>query len=790
MKKITVTLLLLAITLLATAGPVSKQQALNQANAFLRTRGLQVAGEPQRAPGNTSGANHQPLYVFNTVGNHGFVIISGDDRAVPLLGYTEEGRYDEENMPDNFRSWLEQMALEISALPDTNDGQGVSQPLRVPVHTTISPLIKTKWNQGSATATGYIYNTLTPTINNLHCVTGCVATAGAQVMNFYQYPKKATKAVPGYTPNSTIGELSSLPSVTFDWANMKNIYSSADVGTPSEKAVSQLMLYAGYAALMNYGLNGSGASEYQLAVGMAEYFDYDPYTWQYVNRSDYSISEWDALIYGELKAGRPVIYSGDGIYGGHAFICDGYNEEGLYHFNWGWGGQYDGYFKLHATDPYHGTEVYDGTIDNGFPMNAAAVIGLQPNTGQGPGSGSQTGDLVATALDPAIDGNVISALLQNNNAGTAYLALGMGELKADGSITTLDKSYEVYKNWELPSGYYFTSRLTFDVSKYNLSNGTHTLVFISTEKNATGWVRARPYSLYYDVVVKNGSYTITERKSILQAKQFDFTGNKYATVAQPVEVTIECQNIDYIEPLYFFASTSSSNKGECTFSAGTAIEAGQTETVTFYFYPENAGKYYVWVCTDPEGNNVVGTSNVTIKAKPTYKVTLSKVDLSIDAKPTTTATVRVKNTSSYDYYDSFSANLYIHANNSYTYVSGEETPVYLIKAGETKEIKVKFYDLEPDTPYNFDFRYRQNVGGYYTILYDVDFSFSNPTVLPGDVNMDELINVTDVALIVERVLTGNDPEGYHHEYADVNNDNSVNVTDVTILINQILKKDN
>ena len=788
MKKLTITLLLMAVALLGTAGPVSKQQAKSQANAFLRTRGLQVAGEPQRAPGNTSGADRQPLYVFNTAGNHGFVIIAGDDRAETLLGYTEEGRYDEENMPDNFRAWLEQAALEISALPKAEGAQGVSQPLRVPVHPTISPLIKTKWNQGSATETGYIYNTLTPTINNLHCVTGCVATAGAQVMNYYQYPKNATSPVPGYESNDLVGTLPDLPAVKFNWDAMKNYYTSADVGTASEEAVSKLMLYAGYAAQMNYGLGGSGASEYILALGMTSYFDYDPYTWQYVTRSDYSISEWDALIYGELKARRPVIYTGAGVYGGHAFICDGYNEEGLYHFNWGWGGSYDGYFKLHATNPYGGTEVYGGTIDNGFPMDAAAVIGLQPNTGQGPG-GTQTGELVATALAPSVSGTVISAMLQNNNSVPASLALGMGELKADGSITVLDKSYESDKNWELPSGYYWTDRLTFDVSTYGLSNGTHTLVFVSIEKNATEWVRAKPRTLYYDVVVKNGTYTITERKSKLQVKQFNFTGNKFATVVQPVEVTIECQSIDYKDPLYFFASTSSTNKGSAAFSTGTAIEAGQSETVTFYFYPENAGKYYVWVCTDEEGTNVVGTSNVTIKAKPTYSVTLSKVNLDIDAKPTTTATVKVKNTSSNDYYDSFSANLYIHANNSYTYVSGEETPVYLIKPGETKEIKVKFYDLEPDINYNFDFRYRQNVGGYYTILYDVDFSISNPAASPGDVNMDGVVNVTDVMLIVERVLTGHDPEGYHHEYADVNNDNSVNVTDVTTLINQILKKD-
>ncbi len=789
MKKFTFTLLLLMAALLVSAGPVTKQQALAKAKAFLGARGLQVAGEAHRAPGSPTTTDRQPLYVFNTSGNQGFVIIAGDDRAETILGYTESGSYDEENLPDNFRAWLEQAALEISALPKAEGAQGISQPLRVPVHPAISPLIKTKWNQGSATETGSIYNTLTPTISSRHCLTGCVATAGAQVMNYYQYPKNATSPVPGYESNNLVGTLPDLPAVKFNWDAMKNYYTSADVGTESEVAVSTLMLYAGYAAQMSYGLGGSGASEYILALGMTEYFDYDPYTWKYATRSNYTVSDWDALIYGELKAKRPVIYSGSGVYGGHAFICDGYNGEGFYHFNWGWGGYHDGYFKLHVTNPYGGTEVDDGTIDNGFPMDASAVIGLQPNTGQGPGGGSQTEGLVATALAPSVSGTVISALLQNNNSVPASLALGMGELKADGSITVLDKSYESDKNWELPSGYYWTDRLTFDVSKYGLSNGTHTLVFVSIEKNATEWVRAQPKTLYYDVVVKNGSYTITERKPKLQAKQFDFKGNKYTTVVQPVEVTIESQNIDYVEPLYFFASMSSSTKGDAVFSTAAAIEAGKSENVMFYFYPTKAGKYYVWVCTDEEGTNVVGSSYVTIKAKPTYSVTLSKVNLNIDAKPTTTATVRVKNASSYDYYDSFEANLYIHSNNSYIYVTGGETPVYLIKAGETKDITVKFYDLEPDINYNFDFRYRPTIGGYHTILYDVDFSFTGPTGLPGDVNLDGVVNVTDVSLIVNKMLTGEAPGGYHHEYADVNNDGMVNITDVSMLVAQILKLD-
>ena len=129
-------------------------------------------------------------------------------------------------------------------------------------------------------------------------------------MYYYQYPTKKTKKVTGYTKEgSSINSQTNvdLPAITFKWAQMKKTYSSGDVGSTSETAVSQLMKYVGWAAKMNYGLKASAANEYTMAKGMVEFFDYDPYTLSYEARDAYSVSEWDALIYGELAAGRPVL---------------------------------------------------------------------------------------------------------------------------------------------------------------------------------------------------------------------------------------------------------------------------------------------------------------------------------------------------------------------------------------------------------------------------------------------------------------------------------------------------
>ena len=724
MKKSIITTIIALMAMVAMASPVSKQQARQQAQAFFSERGIAIVGEPRRAPGQHVAADNQPLYVFNAAASKGFVIVAGDDRAASILGYVDQGSYDERHLPDNFRDWLVRVADEINSLPQSPKQQGAQSPMMVAQHSAIQPLIKTKWDQGLTTETGYIYNTLTPTIDGEHCYTGCVATAGAQLMYYYQYPQKATKVVPQYESNATLGVLAALPAIKFNWAAMKTVYTAADVGTNSEKAVSQLMKYCGYAAEMNYGLGGSSAWIKTLSQGLVDYFDYAPYTWQYVHRSSYTISEWDELIYKELKAKRPVIFSGSGDQGGHAYLCDGY-KEGFYHFNWGWGGQYNGYFKLNATNPYNGETDENDNVKTGYALSVDAIIGLQPNTGI-----SEIDCVVATANNPSVSGTVIQARLQNDNAFAASLALGMGELNQDGSITPLDTQYEYFKDWELPPDNYWDVYLQFDVSTYNLPKGNHTLVFISKEKNADEWVRARPDNLYYDVSVTTSGIKIVQHPVVnsqvnLQMTKMTFTGNKFANSLQPVDVTVKSTGNEYGLPLYLFASTSSSNKGSFRYSVNAAIEEGQSDTYTFYFKPLSAGNYMVWICTDEEGRNVVGQGNVTIVATPTYEISLSKVSISIDAQPNGSATLRVKNNSTNDYFEQLQAYLFIMTDNQYSYVTTINLPPTLIKAGATQDVVFPFDGLEAGYDYNIEFYYKKKVGGSFTYMCEADFSFTS-----------------------------------------------------------------
>ena len=904
MKKFSLSLFLAMMALMVCAAPITKQQAREKAQSFLNLRGKQVVSEARRAPGAISTDSDQPLYIFNATDGNGFVVIAGDDRTDAILGYAETGSFDEDNLPDNLRFWLKLTEEEIKALPSSPKMQAAA-PRKVATHSAIQPLIKTQWSQGKATKEGYIYNTLTPTINvkvdenttvPYHCITGCVATAGAQIMYYHRYPEQATQPVPGYTPNTTIGAVDGLPAIQFDWEKMQKTYSSSDVGTDSERAVSELMLYCGYAAQMNYGLSGSGSSEYTLVTNMVKYFDYDP-SWKYISRSSYSISEWDAVIYGELKAGRPIIVSGQGNNGGHAFICDGYDGTGLYHFNWGWGGLYDGYFKLNDTNPYQGGKVYsDDTIDTGYILGVTAIIGIQPNTGQGSTGNDDDNDtwddpttegIVANAMNPQLEGTVISACLQNPNPETAYLALGIGELNTNGSVTPVDTQYEYYKNWDLDPNYSY-SPITFDVSTYNLSDGTHQLVFISIANDDTEWVRCQPTNIYYevkvegrevvsviqhpvidlqasdltitgtlqpgssqklnfkvtnlgdnyrgslylfastteekgsyknstDIAIKNGNtkersmnfrtsesgtynvwlctdyngtnvigQTTVKIAQELEVTKIDFTGNKYATVVQPVEVTVSNKHGDFNQPLFFFASTSDSNKGNAIYSVSSAIEEGQSEDFTLYFKPSEAGTYTVWVCTDQAGTNVIGSAQVEISPVPDYDVTLTKVSLDVDAKPTGAVILCVKNETEHNFYDRFMARLYIKtSDNYYESIKDVYSDYYAISAGETATVTIPLTNLEVGADYNVEVYYKPNPNGSYN-YWEAYFTVTEPEYEMGDVNHDGLMSVTDVMLTVNYILN-NQASNFDDTLADLNKDGKITVTDVMLMVSAILK---
>ena len=280
------------------------------------------------------------VYVFGNASDDGYMILSADDSTPALLGYSDCGSFDASSMPDNLRWWLDEYARQIAYAAQSDDEAGDATIISRP---DVAPKLTTLWDQIQP------YNDQTPFCNGLPCPTGCVATAMAQIMNWHKWPEKPTgqKSFNSYY----IGNLSiDFDQLTFDWDKMLDRYIQS---SPQENidAVATLMLACGYAAEMTYHNNSSGATGYNAVNGMMTHFGYSK-AMSLECRQWYEIDEWDSLVYAELTENGPVYYEGNGDGGGHAFVCDGYDSAtGLFHFNWGWSGSGNGYYRLSALNP-------------------------------------------------------------------------------------------------------------------------------------------------------------------------------------------------------------------------------------------------------------------------------------------------------------------------------------------------------------------------------------------------------------------------------------------------------
>ena len=383
---LTVIMMMMAIQPLW-AEEVTPEEALRQAQSFMKKR-VAVGGKSRSAQSVKMTATPQVygLYVFNVAHDGGYVIISNDDRTLPVLGYSDSGHLNPDDMPENMKAWLQGYADEIAWI---NEHQitTTATPAKIGTHATdnIDPLITTQWSQGVP------YNDQCPRYPKdndkaPHCITGCVATAMAQVMNYHKWPDQPTTPIPGYSlkNNPNVDTSVDLPveiplTTTFDWAHMKDTYTGSEpVDDPTAKAVSSLMKYCGWSVKMQYGLSFSGAYDTDIAPALKTYFGYKNTTQLFI-RNMYSYANWTDMIYNELKQKRPVIYCGQGEAGGHCFVCDGYkyeNEQDLFHINWGWGGELDGFYVLSVLN----ADESKGWV---FNYNQSAVVGIQKPSEEG-----------------------------------------------------------------------------------------------------------------------------------------------------------------------------------------------------------------------------------------------------------------------------------------------------------------------------------------------------------------------------------------------------------------------
>lgn len=416
MKKILFGLMALLVSMTLFAERITPDDAALVANNFMNVASASGAKKavPQKKMVRKATAEENLFYVYENANGEGWVIVAANDAVTPVLAYSETGHFRTDNLPVNVKSWMGKYNKFIEKIEA--DGVEASEeateqwknlrkaPRAVQATVVVGPLIKTTWDQDDP------YWNLCPGSGSSKAYTGCVATAMAQVMNYWQWPVKGTgsHSYQPLDPNSDTGAKSKrygvqsadFGSTTYDWANMLDKYTSG--ATSAQKtAVATLMFHCGVATEMMYGNDADGGSgTYTVNYGdwetnafpcaqnaFHEFFGYkkdgltgymrDGSTYEgvtYYNK--WSDADWTAMIKEELDKRHPIMYGGAGSGGGHSFICDGYNDADYFHFNWGWSGENDGYYLLSKLKPGSGG-AGGGSYD--FSEDQDVIIGIVPD---------------------------------------------------------------------------------------------------------------------------------------------------------------------------------------------------------------------------------------------------------------------------------------------------------------------------------------------------------------------------------------------------------------------------
>ena len=365
----------------STAHPVDQETATSVASKFMKTQKVTLATVYQTDLGIPA------LYVFNT--SESFVIVAADDCETPIIGYSHEGRFDPDDVPIQMEEYLQdfvariQYGIENQIIADEitsrqwelvkatgklNSGRSSK---------AVEPLITTKWHQGC------LYNSLCPEMNGPcgHAEVGCVAVAMGQIMNYWEFPEIGSGTHSYYTAFGTLA--ADFGNTNYHYEMMPDILSEVS-GAEEIDAVATLLYHCGVSVNMSYTETGSGAHSSDVPIALKVFFKYSDEMYRENMNND--PEGWLDKVKACLDNERPLLYSGFGS-SGHAFVCDGYDGNELLHFNWGWGGNGDGYFALGHLNP----------LGHNYNNSNSAIFDITPDN---------TPHLVSATANPTFGGTI------------------------------------------------------------------------------------------------------------------------------------------------------------------------------------------------------------------------------------------------------------------------------------------------------------------------------------------------------------------------------------------------
>ena len=612
---------------LAWAGPRSFQQAQAIAERQAALQGIimdqqQVskARKQYLLNGSSSSETATSYYVFDNGSDKGFTIVSGDDELPEIVGYSAHGNSENLMKTEGCAAFLKAYQKFVTAFT-----QGDAKARKILAEQRalkadgryqqpkIEPLLgDIAWNQDPP------YNNMCPEYEDSELsATGCVATAMAQVMMYYKYPKELKADIPAYTTATNKLKVNAISEgEKYDWDNMLPTYTEGEYNTTQANAVAKLMFHCGAAVQMDYG-DSSGAL--LRPEDMSTYFGYDADLLQEVYRSVYTLAEWKKILDRELEAKRPIIYGGVRSYErGHQFVCDGSDGEGLYHINWGWSGDSDGYFDITLLDPdVSGTGA--GTSADGYNRDCSVIIGIAPDNGIKDEPLVKEHSLYADAYENHRKCTITNGERKNaseqfsltvtpvfsnptHNKFEGLVALGIRN--EDGSYTPITQSKEVAMEAMEPDGEYKIYYPNFNLN-YAFPVGATVLYEIYSTDNGNNWdvcayvENVVPFELEATStsLTLNGNKLSADLKSN-EAIQFDMENSFDITIRNDSQR-------EYLGLINVYTSETSTkptfNEDSRRAEEYMCVPAGESKTRTITLYqPANENEMYVWV-TDRDG---------------------------------------------------------------------------------------------------------------------------------------------------------------------------------------------
>lgn len=631
-------LLLLMMSLASFAGPRSFQQAKEIALRQAAQLGIsmdEASSAKAKSKRVKSVSGEVPAYyVFPNGEGKGFTVVSGDDRLPEVVGYSDKGTYDEENLPSNYVGFMKAYEEMVGQL-DNGDSRasasiaeakalrssGYQQP-------TVAPLLGSiQWNQMIP------YNKMCPMYNSTdRSVTGCVATAMAQVMMYYQYPESLQADIPAYV--SRTNHLS-IPQInkgeSYDWNNMLPQYASYEPLNYTDAqaaAVAKLLYHCGAACEMDYG-SSSGANV--TPAILSTYFGYDSDLMQDLNRDVFTLAEWSQIMDKELSARRPILYSGRSSGGGHEFVCDGTDGNGLYHINWGWGGYQDGYFDVTILNPDKGG-AGSGSAPDGYNQYCSMIVGIAPDNGKvdeplvdvAPvvmlGSGRSSLGFTKSTRSKVTETFRVTTnnLLSNQSAKdfTGYFAYGIQQ--ADGIYKPLSKSSSISIKHPEADGLTHNQNIKLFMFDYAFPIGKTTLYGLySTDGNE--WKRCG-YLYMTPFVVEATETTLTIAKTPLSADivaQDELLSEQDNTLMLTVSNDADFEHLGLIK---VYTSTTNEKPSAPSEQIYFTILSKGSSTREVSVTP-CAGDLYVWVTND-KGEDLMEMKKFTVTQSTAPKLVL------------------------------------------------------------------------------------------------------------------------------------------------------------------------